>query len=73
MTREEEILNATIGNFVFTKYKHPLFRNGTEQADMWGKFAIRDASQRSDPNYYNAQNMDLNKQPAKTSLGAGIK
>lgn len=73
MTQEEEILNATVGNFNFTEYKHPLFRSGAEQANMWGKFAIRDANQKSDPNYYNAMNMGMNKQPAKTSLGAGIK
>jgi len=70
MTQEEDILNATVGTFNFTEYKHPLFRNGAEQASVWGKFAIRDPNQKSDPNYYNTNSMGMNKQPAKTTLGA---
>lgn len=73
MTQEEAILNATVGKFNFTEYKHPLFRSGAEQASMWGKFTIRDANQKSDPNYYNTLNMGMNKQPANTTLGAEAK
>ncbi len=73
MKQEDAILNATVGKFDFTKYKHPLFRSGSDQAKMWGKFTLMDANQKSDPNYYNTLNMGMNKQPANTSLGASAK
>ena len=70
MGLQQTILDATVGKFNYAEFIHPLFRDGAQQAAMWGRFMLRNPKQSSDITANNNVAMDTTKLPTNTNLGA---
>lgn len=55
-TLNEQLLAATMGKYKEEEHHHPLFREISEHAKMWGRFTLKDPLQPQDiENFLNSQ------------------